>query len=254
VSVLLAERHGEAVLAITLNRPERGNAFDGRLAGELAAAVDEYERDGTLRAAVITGAGGTFSSGTDLGAYAAGESVRVGRRGFYGLLEVPPDKPLIAAVEGYAVGGGCELALACDLIVASRTAMFGIPEVGLGVIAGAGGLVRLPQRIPYHHAMELALTGDLIDAERAERLGLVNRLVDAGEALACALGLAARIARNAPLAVRASKDVIGASAQRVGAALWELQEARLQEVLASEDAGEGVAAFNEKRRPVWHAR
>lgn len=253
-ALLVVEPHGNGVLVLTLNRPERANAIDRGLAEELAAAIDEYERDDDLRAAVITGAGGRFSAGTDLKAFAAGERMRVGPRGFYGLLEAPPEKPLLAAVEGAAVGGGCELALACDLIVASRAATFGLPEVGLGVIAGAGGLVRLPQRIPYHHAMELALTGAPIDAERAERLGLVNRLVEPGDALACAVELAAAIARNAPLAVRASKDVIGASGLLTGQALWELQESNLQRVLGSDDAREGIAAFNDRRRPVWRAR
>jgi enoyl-CoA hydratase len=220
----------------------------------MAEAMDDYEADASLLAAVITGAGRTFSSGTDLDALAAGEAVRVGRRGFYGLFETPPAKPLIAAVEGFAVGGGCELALACDLIVASRTATFGIPEVRLGVIAGAGGLVRLAQRMPYHHAMELALTGNLVEAERFERLGLVNRMVEPGEALSVALALAADIVRNARLAVRASKDVVSATGRLPGGEAWDRQASALRDVLASEDAHEGISAFNEKRTPVWRGR
>jgi enoyl-CoA hydratase len=254
VTVLATERRPSGVLVVTLDRPHRRNAFDHALSAALAAAVDAYEADDDLRALVITGAGGTFSAGTDLRALEAGETMRVGRRGFYGLLEAPPEKPVIAAVEGHAVGGGCELALACDLVVAARNAVFGVPEVTVGVIAGAGGLVRLTQRAGHHHAMELALTGGLIDAERAERIGLVNRLVEPGGALAAAVALAERIAANAPLAVRASKDVVLAAERLDPAALWERQASRLAQVLATEDAREGMSAFNTKRPPVWRGR
>jgi enoyl-CoA hydratase len=252
--VLLTERRPGGVLAITLNRPERRNAIDHALAAALAEAIDAYEADDALRAAVLTGAGGTFSAGTDLRAHAAGETMRVGPRGLYGLLDAPPSKPLVAAVEGHAVGGGCELALGCDLVVAARDAVFGIPEVTVGVIAGGGGLVRLARRAGAHRAMELALTGALIDAERAERFGLVNRIVEPGGALAAAVELAAQVAGNAPLAVEASKAVVLGTERLDGAAAWELQAERLAAVLDSEDAREGVGAFIEKRPPVWRGR
>ena len=209
------------MFVITPNRPHVRNAFDRRQSEELGAAIDRLEQDDALRVGVITGAGGTFSAGTDLQAYAAGERTRVEPRGTYGLLDAPPHKPLIAAVEGHAVGGGCELALACDLIVAAETATFGLPEVRWGLLAGAGGVVRLPRQIPYHHAMELALTGAMIDCERAERLGLVNRRGPEGHALEVAIALAEEIARNPPQAVRAAKEAVRESAgAAVRAVAW----------------------------------
>jgi len=250
---ITTERRG-AALVVTLNRPAVLNAFDRLQAEQLSAAMDAFEADDELRVGVITGAGGAFSAGSDLRSVAAGESTVIPPRGFYGVIEHPPAKPLIAAVEGYAVGGGCELALACDLIVASETARFGVPEVRHGVFAGAGGLLRLPQRIPFAQAMELALTGDIIDAERALALGLVNRVVPAGEAVAAALELAERIARNAPLSVRASKLAVRRSPGLEEPEGWELQRRLLADVMATEDSREGVAAFNEKRPPDWRGR
>ena len=247
---ILTEARGR-VFVITLNRPHLRNAFDRRQSEELGAAIDRLEQDDALRVAVITGAGSTFSAGTDLKAYAAGERTRVDPRGTYGLLDVPPRKPLIAAVEGYAVGGGCELALACDLIVAADTATFGLPEVRWGLLAGAGGVVRLPRQIPYHHAMELALTGTMIDCERADRLGLVNRRVPDGRALEAAIALAEEIARNSPLAVRAAKEGVRAGAGQSFERAWSRQLELLETVLASAESREGVAAFIEHRAPAW---
>jgi enoyl-CoA hydratase len=244
----------DGVLTLTLDRPEVRNAIDRRESVALCAAADRLDADDGLRAAVITGAGGNFSSGTDLRALEAGDSTVVDPRGFYGFVGRPPAKPVVAAVEGYAVGGGFELALACDLIVASTTARFGLPEVRLGMFAGAGGVLRLAQRIPYHHAMELSLTGELIDASRAERLGLLNQLVPEGAALETAKALACRIAAGAPLAVRATLEVAR------NAPVWDEARATARQgelthqVLRSEDAAEGAAAFMEKRPPRWRGR
>ena len=242
------------MLTLTLDRTAVRNAIDRPLALALADAVDRFEADATLRVAVLTGAGGTFSSGTDLRAWAAGESMVVEPRGFYGFIGRPPRKPVVAAVEGYAVGGGFELALACDLIVASETARFGLPEVRRGMFAGAGGVVRLVQRIPYHHAMELALTGALIDARRAAELGLLNRLVPAGEALDAALALAAQVAANAPLGVTASTEVARSALEWDAGTAAARQDELVRAVLASEDAREGAAAFAAKREPRWQGR
>ena len=204
---ILTETRGP-VWVITLNRPHVRNAFDRRQSQEMADAIDRLDDDDALRVGVITGAGDTFCAGTDLKAYAAGERTRVGTRGTYGVIEDPPRKPLVAAVEGYAVGGGCELALTCDLIVAAETATFGLPEVRRGLLAGAGGVVRLPRQIPYHHAMELALTGAMIDCERADRLGLVNRRVP--RAGARGGGRARRGDRAQPVRCRAGGEGGGA--------------------------------------------
>jgi enoyl-CoA hydratase len=240
-----------AVLVITLNRPHVRNAFDRRQSEQLGAAIEMLERDEALRVAVLTGAGNTFSAGTDLKAYAAGERMYVEPHGTYGVLDDPPHKPLIAAVEGYAVGGGCELALACDLVVAAETATFGLPEVRWGRLAGAGGVVRLPRQIPYHHAMELVLTGAMIDAERADRLGLVNRLVPEGQALEIAIGLAEEIARNPPLAVRAAKEAVRESAEQSFERAWARQLELLETVMSSDESREGMSAFAEHRMPAW---
>lgn len=250
---VLTEARGP-VFVITLNRPHVRNAFDRRQSEEMAAAIDRLDDEDALRVGVITGAGNTFSAGTDLKAYAAGERTRVGARGTYGVIESPPRKPLIAAVEGYAVGGGCELALTCDLIVAAETAQFGLPEVTKGLLAGAGGVVRLPRQIPYHHAMELVLTGAMIDCERADRLGLVNRRVPEGRAFEAALALAEEIARNPPVAVQAAKEAVRESAAQSFERAWARQLELLESVLTSEDAREGVSAFTEHRAPTWRGR
>jgi len=249
---LRSERHGR-LLVLTMHRPEARNAIDQPLATAIEAAVDELDSDASLSVGVLTGAGGTFCSGMDLKAFARGERVTTGR-GFGGLTERPPEKPMIAAVEGWALAGGCELALACDLVVAARDARFGIPEVKRGLVAAAGGLSRLPHALPYPIAMEMALTGDPVSAERAHALGLVNRLTEPGAALEEALVLGARIAENGPLALRASKWIMATAAGWNDAEMWRRQQERVAEVMSSADATEGATAFAEKRAPRWSGR
>jgi enoyl-CoA hydratase len=247
---ILTERRG-SVLVITLNRPESRNAINLALAQGLAAAVDEVDGDSSLSVGVLTGAGRGFSSGMDLKAFVAGERPWIDGRGFAGIVEQPPRKPLIAAIEGFAVAGGLEVVLACDLIVAARDARLGIPETKRSLVAAGGALLRLPQRIPYGAAMELALTGELIDAERAHALGLVDRLAEPGAALDAALELAAAIAGNGPLALIASKQVLMRGRDWSAAEFWARQRAIVEPVTASEDAREGALAFAQKRAPVW---
>jgi enoyl-CoA hydratase len=241
----------DGVGVLTLNRPEARNAVDLATARALAAAVDDLEARADVAVLVLTGAGGTFCAGMDLKAFSRGERPRLEDRGFAGLTEAPPAKPLIAAVEGWALAGGFELALTADLIVAARDARFGIPEVKRGLVAVGGGVLRLPKALPYHRAMELALTGDPLPAEEAHRFGLVSTLTDPGGALEGARVLAGRIAVNGPLAVRATKQLVA------GAVHWTDREAfaeqlRLTEhVFVSADAQEGARAFAEKRAPVW---
>lgn len=244
----------ENIAIVTINRPAARNAVNPAVAEGIAAAMEEFERRDDLAAAVITGADGTFSSGMDLKAFVRGESPNVPGRGFAGLAERPPTKPLIAAVEGYALAGGCEIALTCDLIVAARDAKFGLPEVKRGLVAGAGGLVRLPRRVPYQIAMEIALTGELISAERAFGAGLVNRLTEPQAALGEAVALARQIAANGPLAVRVTKSVISRSADWPAAEAFERQRSLIEPVFASADAQEGARAFAEKRPPVWRGQ
>lgn len=241
------ERDG-GVLVITIDRPHVRNAVDGEAARALAAALDELDGDDGLVAGVLTGAGGTFSSGMDLKAFLAGERPEVKGRGLGGLTLTPPETPLIAAVEGYALAGGFEMVLACDLVVAAQDAVFGLPEVKRGLIAGSGGLLRLPARMPPGVAMEHVLTGAPIPAVDAHRWGLVNRLTPPGQALDGARALAREIAANGPVAVRASKALV---TQAVDAQAWRLQDVLLGRVLASQDAREGAAAFVDKRPPVW---
>ncbi len=239
---------------ITLNRPEAKNAVNAALAQGVAAALDELDADGELNAAVITGAGGSFCAGMDLKAFVTGEFPYVEGRGFAGIAERSADKPVIAAIEGYALAGGLEVALACDLIVASRESKFGVPEVKRSLVAAAGALIRLPKRIPYHVAMELALTGDFISADRAYELGLVNRLADAGGSLDAALQLAEAIARNGPLALITSKRIVLNTHDWTEAEAWKNQGEIVGPVFASEDATEGATAFAEKRPPVWKGK
>jgi enoyl-CoA hydratase len=248
-AVLTEERDG--ALVITINRPEARNAVNAAVSAGVGEALDRLDGEVGLRVGILTGAGGTFSAVMDLKAFTRGESPYVGDRGFAGITQRGAEKPLIAAVEGYALAGGCEIALGCDLIVAARDAQFGIPEVKRGLVAAAGGLLRLPRRIPYHVAMELALTGDPINAERAHEVGLVNRIAEPGTALEAAIELARIHARNAPLALTASKRIVAESR------LWSEDEQwqRMLEIagpaLASKDAQEGAIAFAEKRDPVW---
>jgi enoyl-CoA hydratase len=244
------DRPETGVLAITLDRPTKRNAVDGATSRALAAALDRLDADPDLAVGVLTGAGGTFCAGMDLKAFLDGDAPEVPGRGFGGLTQAPPSKPLIAAVEGYALAGGCELVLACDLVVAAEDAIFGLPEVGLGLIAGSGGLLRLPHRVPRVVAAELALTGDRFGAQDGHRWGLVNRLVPPGTARDAAVELAARIARNAPLAVAATKRLLAASDLPADEA-WARQEDELVAIKASADAQEGARAFAERRPPRW---
>jgi enoyl-CoA hydratase/carnithine racemase len=247
---LLTERRG-SVLVMTLNRPEIRNALDTETAWAVSKAIDQLEADPTLTSAVLTGAGGTFCAGMDLKAFLAGENPSVGSRGFAGIVERPPVKPVVAAVEGTAIAGGFEIVLACDLIVAAEDARFGLPEVKRGLVAAGGGLLRLSRRVPFYLAMEWALTGEFVSAVQAERAGLVNRLVPPGATLATAIELAEGIARNGPLAVAATKRILAECRD------WSLDEEfeRQREisvpVRGSADAREGALAFKEKRPPRW---
>jgi len=241
----------DGVAVITINRPEARNAVNGDVARGIATATEEFDNNKDVQVLVLTGAGGTFSSGMDLKGFLTGESPYFGDRGFGGLVERPPAKPIIAAVEGYALAGGFELVLACDVVVASEAAKFGLPEVRRSLVAGAGGLLRLPKRIPYHLAMEIALTGEHFPAARLHQAGLVNHIVPVGEALATARDLAARIALGGPLALTASKRVIVESADWPAGEAFRRQGDIIAPVFTSADAREGALAFAEKRQPQW---
>ena len=246
---ILTERQGRT-LVITINRPEARNAFNTAVSQGLADAMDELDATAELSVAIVTGAGGNFCAGMDLKAFMAGEVPTIPGRGI-GFTEQPPRKPVIAAVEGYALAGGTEIVLATDLVVASKTAKFGIPEVKRGLVAAGGGLLRLPHRIPYQKALELALTGDSFTAEEAASWGFVNVLTEPGEALAGALALAERITKNGPLAVAVTKEVIVKSAEWSEAEMWKKQQELILPVFSSKDAMEGATAFAEKRAPNW---
>ncbi|MEW2134849.1 crotonase/enoyl-CoA hydratase family protein [Streptomyces sp. NPDC005435] len=256
----LVERRGHT-LVITLNRPGAMNAVNAELSAAVGAALEEAERDPEVRAVVLTGAGGrAFCAGADLKALARGESVAAPGHeewGFLGYVRHAVGKPTIAAVNGFALGGGTEVVLASDLAVAADTAVFGLPEVSRGIFAAAGGVFRLPEQLPRKIAMEIMLTGEPVDAARALQLGLVNRVVPADDVLAAALALAERISANAPLAVQASKRVaLGIHEGRVPgeADRWEHNDREIRALLATDDAAEGTRAFGEKRRPQWQAR
>lgn len=244
------------VLLIRLNRPEARNAFNKAMADQMSAIIDSYEADPDLRAAVIVAEGPTFSAGQDLIAAAKGEMAVSETRGGFGIMSKPPTKPLIAAVEGQALAGGMELTLCCDIIVASRKAVFGLAEAKRGLIALGGGCFRLPKRIPYGIAMEMILTAQTRTAEEMAHFGLVNRLVEPGKALEEAMALAAIVAKNGPLAVRASKAIAARSAaeQWTDAEAWSKQFEIAAPVRESEDLKEGLRAFAEKRDPVWTGR
>lgn len=242
-----------SVLVVTINRPETRNAMTKAAAEAIAAAMDRLDAENELRCAILTGGGGTFCSGMDLKGFLRGELPVAGNRGFGGLTAWTPVKPVIAAVDGYALAGGMELALACDMIVASTSAKFGVPEVKRGLVAGGGGVVQLPRLLPRPLAMELALTGDAMPAARAFELGLINRVVD-GPALEGANELARAISENGPLAVAASKAIIRNSWLWADDRITELQNAYLGPVFASEDAREGAAAFAQKRKAEWKGR
>ncbi|BBB14354.1 crotonase/enoyl-CoA hydratase family protein [Sphingopyxis sp. FD7] len=247
------EQHG-AILVIAINRPQQRNAVTRAVSLAIAAALDQLDVAKELRVGIITGRGNSFCAGMDLKDFAAGERPEVEGRGFAGITEAPPIKPVIAAVEGFALAGGCELALSCDLIVAAETAWFGLPEVSRGLVAGSGGLVRLPRRIPEAIALEYALTGARMDAATAHRWGLVNRIVPEGGALAGALALAEAITANAPLSTAMTKRIIRESREWPESEIWERQRPLVDTVLASYDAGEGARAFAEKRPARWTGR
>lgn len=241
------------VLIVTINRPDAKNAMNKAAAEGISAAMDRLDAEPDLRAAILTGAGGTFCSGMDLKGFLRGESPSIPGRGFGGLSQWTPKKPVIAAVDGYALAGGMELALSCDLIVASAASRFGIPEAKRGLAAAAGGLIKLPRQIPPRIAMELALTGDFITAQRAYELGFVNQVVE-GPSLEAAKVLAARVAENGPLALIASKAIIRDSHEWTEADMWDKQQAYIAPVFTSSDAREGAAAFAEKRKPNWQGK
>jgi enoyl-CoA hydratase len=247
---VLTERR-DGVLLITINRPDQRNAVNSAVAEGIAAALDTLDADADLSVGVVTGAGKGFSAGMDLKAFVTGERPYVEDRGFAGITQRAARKPLIAAIEGFAMAGGLEIALSCDILVASSGARLGIPEVKRSLVAAAGALLRLPQRVPYGVAMELALTGEPIDAERAAELGLVNRLAEPGGAVDAALDLAAQIARNGPLALIASKEILQRQRDWPEQDFWARQGEIAGPVLTSNDAREGATAFAEKRDPAW---
>jgi enoyl-CoA hydratase len=249
---ILTEVDGN-VLIVTINRPDAKNAMTKAAAEGIAAAMDRFDAETDLRCAIITGAGGTFCSGMDLKGFLRGESPSVPGRGFGSLSQWTPKKPIIAAVDGYALAGGMELALSCDLIVAHSGAKFGIPEAKRGLAAAAGGLIKLPRQIPPRIAMELALTGDFITAARAYELGFINQISE-GPSLEAAKVLAARVAANGPLALIASKAIVRDSHEWTEAEMWDKQQAYITPVFTSQDAREGATAFAEKRAPNWQGK
>ncbi|MET0467404.1 MAG: crotonase/enoyl-CoA hydratase family protein [Aeromicrobium sp.] len=255
MSVVLTEKVlGDRALLITLNRPDARNAVNGQVAREMAAVLDELDADPTLVVGIIRGEGRGFSAGMDLKAFLEGDFPAFEDRGFGGFAQRGPKTPLIAAIEGFAVAGGLELALACDLIVAASDAKLGLPEVKRSLIAAGGGLLRLAQRIPYHVAAEIALTGDHVPVERLYQVGLVNRVAEPGQALDVALELAQQLVDNAPLALEGTKYVLENAADWGMTEGWKHQEPVMLRVSHSEDAREGATAFAERRAPVWRGR
>jgi enoyl-CoA hydratase len=244
----------DGVLVVTINRPQARNAINTETALAIGEAMDRLDSDAGLVSGIITGAGGTFCAGMDLVAFLAGENPSIPGRGFAGIVERPPAKPMIAAIEGYAIAGGFEIALACDMIVAAENARFGLPEVKRGLVAAGGGLLRLPQRVPYHLAMEWALSGELIPAPLAYEVRLLNRVTTVGGALDGALELARRIAANGPLAVVATKRTIVEAPGWSRQDMFDKQREISMPVRQSEDAREGARAFKEKRAPQWRGQ
>jgi enoyl-CoA hydratase len=247
---VIVERHGH-VQVVKLNRPHVKNALNAEVGRLVAAAIDDAEDSDAIRVSILTGNGGVFSSGMDMRAFLEGETPEVGKRGVCGITVKPPRKPLIGAVEGWALAAGLELLLACDVVVADVTACFGLPEVQRALVAGGGGALLLPRRVPFALAMEMLLTGDSVSAERAAAMGLINEVVPAGEALSRARELADRIADNGPLAVRATKMIARQSRDWSTTEMWNRQQLMTRSVLASQDAREGPRAFAEHRMPHW---
>jgi enoyl-CoA hydratase len=244
------ERSGR-VLVVRMTRSAKRNAVDAEMTAGLDDALNTLEDDAHLWAGVLTGSDDVFSAGTDL---IAGSGPPTERGGYYGVVGRPRRKPLIAAVEGLALGGGFEMVLACDLVVAGAGASFGLPEVSRGVVATSGALFRAPRALPLNVAKELLLTGDRLSAQRAERLGLVNLVTEDGQALPGAVALAERICANAPVSVRATLAALERLVTAADAAGWAATTEAAETVLASEDLREGTTAFAEKRPPVWQGR
>jgi enoyl-CoA hydratase len=241
----------DGVAVLTINRPEAKNAVNAAVALAIADATDQIDRRSDIQVAILTGAGGTFSAGMDLKAFLRGEDVKPRGRGFAGLTNAAIRKPLIAAVEGHALAGGFEMALACDLIVASESSKFGLPEVKRGLVANAGGLVRLPRQLPYRVALELVLTGSMVSAQELLSHGLINRVAPVGQSLAVARELAMTIAANGPMAVAVSKRVMQESQDWLSTELFDRQNEYTLPVFKSADAKEGATAFAEKRKPTF---
>jgi enoyl-CoA hydratase len=244
------------VAVLTINRPEARNAVNGAVATGMEAGIDRLEEDGDVWAGVVASTGPVFSAGADLKLIASGgfAEMETDRGGFAGIVRRERRKPLIAAVDGPALAGGCEIALACDMIVASTGASFGLPEVKRSLVAAAGGLFRLPRALPRNLALEVALTGDPIDASRAHAHGLVNQLCAPGEALEGALALAERICANAPVAVWQTRKVVLEAAQESDERAWQITRDALGDVVRTDDFREGPLAFVEKRAPNWKGR
>jgi enoyl-CoA hydratase len=255
MAVVEMERKGSSAI-VRFNRPEARNAISPEVSQAMVGVLDELEADDEVRAVVLTGTGEVFSAGADLKVVASGRAMEIAnvKGNFAGVVRRDFPKPLIAAVNGPALAGGCEIVLACDLVVASDTARFGIPEVQRGLMAAAGGLIRLPKRLPLAIALELAMTGEPIDAQRALQLGLVNRVVPPSEVVPTALALAERIAANSPIAVRLSRQLVREAAELDEAAGWKRTGELAAEAFGSGDAIEGATAFAEKRAPVWKSR
>lgn len=249
---VLYETRGPVAL-ITLNRPEQRNCVNAALSAGLRAAVKRFEADPALRVAVLAGRGKVFCAGMDLKAFSEGavDEVLFGEGRFGGFVSLPRSKPVIAAVQGAALAGGLEIMLACDMAIAEASAKFGLPEARLGLLAGAGGVFRLAQRIPPVKARELVLTGRVFSADEAERYGLLNRVVEAGGVLEAALALAEEIAQSAPQSVRDGLSLSTLAERESEARLWPCNDAMLRDILGTEDAQEGARAFTQKRAPVW---
>lgn len=243
-----------AVAIITINRPEARNAINNAVARGMEAALMQLETDDRLKVGIITGAGSTFCAGMDLKAYLRGESPRTDASGFGGIVQTSCTKPLIAAIEGHALAGGLEIALACDFIVSSDTARIGLPEVKLGLVAMAGGLLRLPRQLPARIAAELILSGEIFPITEFAKYGLVNRLVPEGKALEEAISFAGKFVMNAPLAMAVSKKLLRDSRNWSEEDMFDRQEAMARPIFHSEDAREGASAFAEKRTPKWQGR